>query len=79
MSDATAWRPEPGGFINISLPDELIRATVMECPDKETVVAILNVTPPVSKTHSYRQNDVIAARRERDEFGRDLWRVIHAA
>ena len=73
------WQPDPGGFINISLPDELIRATVMNCPDNETVIASLDVTPPISKTHNYRQNDVVAARRCTDDLGREIWKVVDAA
>lgn len=73
------WMPAPGEYVNISLPDELVRATVVQCPDGETVIAALDVNPPISKTHGYRQNDVVAARRTTDEFGRELWKVVDAA
>lgn len=72
------WFPVPGDFINIQLPDELVRATVSECPDEDTVIAVMNVNPPISKTHKYRLNDVLAARRGANDLGQEVWRVVDA-
>lgn len=70
------WIPKVGDFINIQLPGELIRGTVQSCPDENSVIVHINISHPISKQHKYNHNDMIAAIRDRDEIGQEIWRVV---
>lgn len=57
-----AWMPPVGSMISAYLPHEIIRAQVVKEINNETIQVKI-VQPPLSKTHTYRYNQLVELHR----------------
>ncbi len=67
--------PKEGDFLNIQLPQELIRSVVQRVIDDDTVIVALTVNTPIAKTHSYKRGDFVPAKRQRGMLG-EVWAAV---
>jgi hypothetical protein len=68
--------PKEGGFLNVQLPQELIRATVHKVVDDDQVIVHLNLGTPMSKTHAYKMGDLVPAQRRKGALGDEVWEAV---
>ena len=67
--------PKAGSFINVQLPNELIRSTVHKVVDQDHIIVHLNLSAPMLKTHSYKEGDLVPARRTSTVLG-EVWQAV---
>lgn len=59
--------PAVGAVVPVKLPDELVRATVMNSKNRgDDLVVCLDIQEPMVKTHSYRKGDHLKASRDKE-------------
>lgn len=63
--------PKEGEHLVVQFPGETIRCPVQKVVGDNAVLVKLD-TPPMSRTHNFRHNDILGARR-RIVNGRDVW------
>ncbi|MDE2096308.1 MAG: hypothetical protein KGL39_03615 [Patescibacteria group bacterium] len=66
--------PQVGEIIPVSLPNEIVRATVHKIVSPDSLIVRLDVTPPLAKSHHYKHNDYVAVMREPGELYGEEWR-----
>lgn len=69
----TKWMPEVGAVIPVHLPQEVTRGEVKEYLDDDTLDAVLNVAPPLSKAHNYRFKQTVRLTRRRAQPAGEKW------
>lgn len=67
------WMPEIGSVIPVSLPQEIVRAEIKSYVDDDTLEAVLNVQPPMSKSHNYRFRQTVRVMRRKAEPSGEKW------
>lgn len=71
----TKWIPTEGGYLNASLPGELIRGQVITlCSENVAIVQLL--TAPISKHLPYLKDQAVPLKRTTDVMGQEIWAVI---
>ncbi len=68
------WMPAVGATIPVYLPQEIVRGEVKEYLDDDTLIASLNVQPPLSKGHNYRFRQNVKLFRQRAEPAGECWK-----
>lgn len=72
------WMPKEDGFLNASLPGELIRAMVITiCSENVVIVQLLNA--PISKHLPYAKDQAVPVKRSTDDMGQEIWKAISEA
>ena len=63
--------PKAGGYLVVQLPGEMMRVPVEKVIDDDTAIIRLD-SPPISRMHSFRFDEVIGVRR-RFKNNMDVW------
>ncbi len=71
------FTPQVDSTLTVELPQEVCRAMVMAVPDEDTVIVELTGAT-VSKSHAWKQGDLVTCRRARGMLG-EVWRAIDPA
>lgn len=67
------WMPEIGSIIAVTLPQEIVRGEIKSYVDDDTLDVILNVQPPMSKSHNYRFKQTVRVMRRKAQPAGDKW------
>lgn len=73
MSNAGKWMPAPGAVVAVCLPQEIVRGEVKAYIDDDTMDVVLNVMPPMSKSHNYRFRQTVRVMRRKALTTGDNW------
>ena len=67
------FTPEEGTPLTVQLPNEAIRATVIQVIDPDTVEAALDLAAPFTRIHGFNFGDVVRFRRMPDSRFGERW------
>jgi hypothetical protein len=68
----TAFVPEVGGYLIVTMPGESMRCPVRRVFDEDTVIVEID-RPPISPMHNFRFEDHVGVRRKFNKQGREIW------
>lgn len=67
------WAPEIGSIIPAHLPQEIVRGEVTRYFDDDSLEVVLNVQPPMGKSHNYKFRQKITLMRRKAEPAGERW------
>ena len=67
---------QPNSRLIVSLPGEQAQSTVLRVVSNDAAIVELGSVLNTNKSHDYKAKDIIAVRRERDDFGGDRWAAV---
>ena len=70
------WMPTIGSLVTAYLPTETLRATVMKHLTQDSIEVILDVQPPLAKSHTYRYRQKIVLHRAPMQPIGEKWETI---
>jgi len=74
--DPSGPESQPNSRLIVSLPGEQAQSTVLRVVSNYAVIVELGSVLNTNKSHDYKAKDIIAVRRERDDFGGDRWAAV---
>lgn len=67
--------PEIGKDLTVKLPDEVVRAIVIEVVDDDTVMTQLTRAPLSPRSVDYKKDDIVPVRRVKTDMG-ETWQAV---
>jgi len=69
------WMPPVGSIVAVHLPNEIVRGHVAAYLDENTMIAALDMQPPLSKSHGYHFKSKVTLTRARLEPSGEKWAI----